>query len=66
MIEIVIHQSSGNAGWYIRQADGSITREGYVLGDNPNAYIAVTYQAAIDALEGVPLSETVVFSSRRF
>ena len=63
MIEIVIHQSSGNAGWYIKQADGSITREGYVLGDNPNAYIAVTYQAAIDALDGVPLSETVVFSS---
>ena len=63
MIEIVIHQPSGNAGWYIRQEDGSITREGYVLGDNPNAYIAVTYQAAIDALEGVPLSETVVFSS---
>lgn len=63
MIEIVIHQSSGNAGWYIKRADGLITREGYVLGDNPNAYIAVTYQAAIDALDGVPLSETVVFSS---
>lgn len=63
MTEIVIHQSSGNAGWYIRQADGTIVREGYVLGDNPNAYTAVTYQAAIDALEEIPLSEAVVFSS---
>ncbi|MDE6084646.1 MAG: ribonuclease HI [Muribaculaceae bacterium] len=63
MIEIVIHQSSGNAGWYIKQADGSIVREGFVLGDNPNAYTTVTYQAAIDALDGVPMSESVVFSS---
>jgi len=46
-----------------KQADGSIVREGYVLGNNPNAYTAVTYQAVIDALDGVPVSETVVFSS---
>lgn len=63
MIEIVIHQSSGNAGWYIRQDDGSIIREGFVLGNNPNAYTEVTYQAAIDALDGVPMSESVIFSS---
>lgn len=63
MIEIVIHQSSGNAGWYIRQADGTIVREGYVLGDNPNAYTQVTYRAAIDALDGIPSSESIVFSS---
>lgn len=36
MIEIIIHQFSGNAGWYIRQDDGSIIREGFVLGNNPN------------------------------
>lgn len=63
MIEIVIHQSSGNAGWYIRQDDGSIIREGFVLGNNPNAYAEVTYQAAIDALDGVPMSESIIFSS---
>ncbi len=63
MIEIVIHQSSGNAGWYIRQDDGSIIREGFVLGNNPNAYAEVTYQAAIDALADVPMSESVIFNS---
>lgn len=63
MIEIVIHQSRGNAGWYIRLEDGSTTREGFVLGNNPNAYTEVTYQAAIDALDGVPISESVIFSS---
>lgn len=63
MVEIVIHQSGGNAGWYIKQSDGSISKEGFVLGNNPNAYTEVTYQAAIDALASVPMSETVVFSS---
>lgn len=63
MVEIVIHQSSGNAGWYIRQADESIIREGFVLGDNPNAYISVMYQAAIDALANISEHESVMFSS---
>lgn len=63
MVEIVIHQSSGNAGWYVRQADDSIIREGFVLGDNPNAYISVTYQAAIDALANIAEHESIVFSS---
>lgn len=63
MIEIVIHQSSGNAGWYIRHDDGSVIREGFVLGNNPNAYAEVTYQAAIDALADIPASECVIFSS---
>lgn len=63
MIEIVIHQSSGNAGWYIRQDGGLIIREGVVLGNNPNAYAEVTYKAAIDALADIPMSESVIFSS---
>ena len=63
MIEIVIHQSNGNAGWYAKQADGSRIREGYVLGNNPNAYTAVMYQAAIDSLADIPIHEAIVFSS---
>lgn len=63
MTEIVIHQSNGNAGWFIRQTNGTIIRKGFVVGSNPNAYAEATYQAAVDALEYVPISEPVIFSS---
>lgn len=50
MKEIVIHQSKGTAGWFCRDDNGQIINSGTVIGERPDIYLEVSYQAAIDAL----------------